>query len=133
MGLIKWLKKNDALFALKEDIVRLTGEKQLVTYIDAVEVIRWYSLFISIKIHRAHLPPLDVDDEEIERYDKNGSARIAMIGISRSIEAFSVLYNYFPELEDDILNFLADLTRIEKIMKKSFPDAMNFIRPGFDD
>lgn len=133
LRLLKWLEKNEELFAWKEDQIKLTNEVQLVTYVDAVEVIRWYSLFISVKIHRAHLPPLDVEDEEIEIYDKTGSAKIALIGISRSLEAFAVLYNYFPELEDDILGFLADLSRIQKMMKLAFPDAMNFKRPGFDD
>ena len=29
--------------------------------------------------------------------------------------------------------FLADLSKIQRMMKKKFPNAMEFKRPGFDD
>lgn len=131
--LIKWLEANKSLFIQKAETFLLTNENHLVTFQDAIDVIRWYSLFIAVKIHRAHLPAYDFDDEEVDRYGKNGSAKIALIGVSRSLEAFSFLYNHMPEQEDEILVFLADLSRIQKLMLKAFPDAMNFKRPGFDE
>jgi hypothetical protein len=76
---------------------------------------------------------LDIDDEAADRYDRNGSAKIALIGVSRSLAAFSFLYNQMTEQEDEILGFLADLSRIQRQLKRAFPNAMNFKRPGFDD
>jgi len=133
LRLLKWLEKNDELFAQKTGILKMTNEEQVVTFKDAIDVIHWYSLFITVKIHRATLEPYDFDDKETDRYDKNGSAKIAMIAISRSLEAFAFLYNHLPELEDEVLGFLADLSKIQRLMKKHFPEAMNFKRPGFDD
>jgi drug/metabolite transporter superfamily protein YnfA len=133
LRLIKWLEKNEALFKQKAETFLLINENQLVTFQDAIDVIRWYSLFIAVKIHRAHLTPYDFDDKETDRYDKNGSAKIALIGINRSLEAFSFLYNHMHEQEDEILGYLADLSHIQKLMLKTFPKAMEFKRPGFDD
>jgi hypothetical protein len=131
--LLDWIKKNDELFNSKEEVFKLTDEEQLVTFRDAIEVVNWYSLFICLKIHRATLEPLDIDDEETDRYDKNGSAKIAMIAVSRSLEAFAFLYSHLHEQEDEVLEFLSDLSRIQKLLNKAFPDAMNFKRPGFDE
>jgi len=133
LRLLKWLKKNDELFVQKTEILKMTNEEQVVTFQDAIDVIHWYSLFIAVKIHRATLTPYAFDDEETDRYDNNGSAKIAMIAISRSLEAFAFLYNHLHELEDEVLGFLADLSKVQRMMKKKFPDAMNFKRPGFDD
>jgi hypothetical protein len=133
LRLLKWLDNNEKLFEQKAKTFLLTNEQQLVSFQDAIDVIRWYSLFIAVKIHRAHLELHDFDDEELDRYDKNGSAKIALIAISRSLEAFSFLYNHIPEQEDDIIAYLADLSRIQKQINVSFPDAMKFKRRGFDD
>jgi hypothetical protein len=38
-----------------------------------------------------------------------------------------------PENEDDYLNFLSQLSQIKKLMLETFPTAMDFKRPGFDD
>ena len=99
----------------------------------AADVIGWYSLFITVKIHRATLESYDFDDEEPDRYDKNGLAKIALIAVSRSREAFAFIYNQLHIQEDEILKFLADLSRIQKLLNKAFLEAMNFKRPGFDD
>jgi hypothetical protein len=128
-----WLKKNQELFDQKEEIFNMTNEKQLVSFRDAIEVVNWYSLFICVKIHRATLEPYDFDDIETDNYDKNGSAKIAMIAVSRSLEAFAFLYAHLHEQEDEVLEFLADLSRIQKLLNQDFPDAMKFKRPGFDE
>jgi drug/metabolite transporter superfamily protein YnfA len=133
LRLLPWLRTNQALFEQKAEALLLTNEQQLVSFEDAIQVVRWYSLFIAVKIHRATLPSLDIDDEAADRYDRNGSAKIALIGVSRSLAAFSFLYNQMTEQEDEILGFLADLSRIQRQLKRAFPNAMNFKRPGFDD
>ena len=131
--LLDWLKVNDELFNQKSENFALINDQQVVTFKDALDVVSWYSLFITVKIHRATLTPYSFDDEETDNHDKNGSAKIAMIAVSRSLEAFAFLYNHLPEMEDDILKFLADLSRIQRLLKKKFPKAMSFKRPGFDD
>ena len=131
--LLDWLKVNQELLDQKAENFAIINEQKVVSFSDALDVINWYSLFITVKIHRATLKPYSFDDEETDNYDKNGSAKIALIAISRSLEAFSFLYNHLPEQEDEILKFLADLSRIQKLFQKAFPHAMDFKRPGFDE
>ncbi len=72
-------------------------------------------------------------DDEMKQYDQNGSAKIALIAIDKSINAFSYLLETILEKEDDLLNFLSVLSRLKKIVEKEKPNARSFIRPGFDD
>ncbi|MGM0624538.1 MAG: hypothetical protein ACQES0_01520, partial [Bacteroidota bacterium] len=103
---------------------------------DSAEVIRWYSLFISVKITRSLMKDISMQDDpemrEIWQKDRLGSAKIALIAIQRSIEALSVLYKAFPEWEDELLEFLRQLSRIKQTAEVKFPGAWDFKRPGFD-
>jgi len=104
---------------------------------DAIEVIYWYQHFIYVKFMRAMLR----DDDEFENpdikeamaYDSNGSAKIALIGIDRSISAWGSLQKRLPERSDDILDILVHLERLRKKAEKEFPNARKFKRPGFDN
>lgn len=100
-------------------------------------MVQWYSVFISAKVYRAHFDldeRLPEEDDEDNLYAENlGSAKIALIAIDRSVSALSAMYSVMPENEDDYLKFLAQLSQIKKQMIETFPEAMNFKRPGFDD
>lgn len=134
----KWLTKNNEYFARKaEQLVVIGDEDSMVKIKDAMEVIQWYCFFIGAKAHRASLDleerQNDPDDEYNVYSDNLGSAKIAIIAIERSMDALSVLYSGFSEKEDDILNFLAELSSLKKQLLKTFPGVMDFKRPGFDD
>jgi hypothetical protein len=43
------------------------------------------------------------------------------------------MYAVMPDKEDEFLIFLALLSKIKKMMIETFPDAMAFKRPGFDN
>lgn len=132
-----WIKENRQFFEQKANDLLVINEEKVIQLNDALEVINWYSFFISAKIHRAFLD-LGMDDffdEDDEEYinDNLGSAKIAIIAIDRSIAAFGYLLNQLTEFEDDILNFLSSLSRVKKRMLIAFPKVMEFKRPGFDD
>ena len=104
------------------------------------EIIGWYSFFISIKFSRALDSKLDisdpeeadaVQDPELLSRDENGTAKIALIAIDRSIGAWVGLLELIPD-EDRILPLLAMLEKIKNLGKLEFPDAEKFVRPGFD-
>lgn len=97
---------------------------------EATEVIRWYSLFIPAKISRAMS---QTNEDPDFQFDMNGSAKIALIALERTIAAFAILYDKLPGREDEILAFLSNLSKIKKEVERKFPEAMNFIRPGFDE
>jgi hypothetical protein len=133
----KWINENKQLFEQKAHDLLMVNEEKVIQLNDALEVINWYSIFISAKIHRAFLDLgmddfFDDDDEEYIN-DNLGSAKIAVIAIDRSIAAFGYLLNQLSEFEDDILNFLASLSKVKQGMLNAFPNVMEFKRPGFDD
>jgi len=98
---------------------------------DAFSVVTWYSTLIPAKISRALIKPLT--GEVVEKQDADGSAKVALSGIDRSIAAYTVLYEHLSEYEDDILRFLVTLSRLKEMVLARFPDAPAYHRPGFDD
>ena len=140
-----WFKEARPLFTAKgvelDTLERLeTGNPQAeaAELSELVEVIRWYQHFIYVKLCRA------VDSgatEELDRpevlkaypKDSDGSAKIALIAIDRSIEAWASLRIALGgEAEDTILDLLAQLAAIRREAEKVFPHARAFVRPGFD-
>jgi hypothetical protein len=101
---------------------------------DCLEVIRWYQHQIYIKLCRAASGMIRGELEEIEYCpeDANGSAKVAIIGIERSIAAWGGLLNQFPQQERVILDLLVKLKGLLRKVEMSFPDARSFARPGFD-
>ena len=103
---------------------------------DCFDIIQWYLFFIEAKLHRALRGRMDGEDWEAEngfQKDSNGSAKVALLAIERSIEAWAKLFELLPSGEDIILNALSLLTQLKEISMKEFPEAMQFKRPGFDD
>ncbi|MCU0396332.1 MAG: hypothetical protein MUF29_10515 [Chitinophagaceae bacterium] len=103
---------------------------------DAAEVIQWYLYFLDAKFRRALQGLLD-GEEMAEEYgfpkDSEGSAKIAIIGVERSMAAWSTLHEQLPAAEDMALQALALLSRMRQEALAAFPHAMAFHRPGFDD
>jgi hypothetical protein len=103
-----------------------------------VEVIRWYQHFIYVKLCRAvesHASEELETDEEVKAFpkDSEGSAKIALIAMDRSIAAWSGLRTALgPEEADGVLDLLAQLAAIRRETEKLFPNARAFKRPGFD-
>ena len=100
---------------------------------DATEVIQWYQYFIYVKLMRALHGLFRRDEDDIEMYDANGSAKVALESIDRSISAWGRLLERFDEQEDKLLSILVDLQRLRTITENTFPDARSFIRPGLDE
>lgn len=137
-----WFKKNKHIFKQrKKDLTtelsigleqnKLVEEAKSIA--DATEVIRWYQYQIYVKIMRA-LTSAEIDEEfedEIQN-DSNGSAKVALIGMDRSIGAWARLHEHFPDQSDAILDILLHLDRLRKKTEKTFPRARAFKRPGFD-
>ena len=100
---------------------------------EATEVIQWYLYQIEVKLRRAQHGLRSPWREEEDIDEANGSAKVALIGIERSLAAWIVLYQHLDDHQDDILQHLASLERTRQTTLRQFPDAPHFIRPGFDD
>jgi hypothetical protein len=101
---------------------------------DAIEVIHWYQHQIYVKLMRAltHDETLDEIEDDPVQNDSNGSAKVALIGVDRSIGAWGKLREHFPESGDDTLDILIHLDRLRRKTEHMFPYARDFVRPGFD-
>lgn len=121
---------------------------------DAIGVVRWYQFFVAAKVFRALMgrdrPIIDqeltsedifadaeLDDDEAPILpvgdDADGSAKIALIAIDRSSSAWRILQRSLPEKADSIVPMLLELERLRRATEQTFPEARDFIRPGFDE
>jgi hypothetical protein len=58
---------------------------------------------------------------------------VALIGIDRSIAAWRLVQLSLPDRLDSIVPLILQLERLRKRVEKSFPEARDFVRPGFDE
>lgn len=128
---------------------------------DSIAVIRWYQFFVAAKVHRAlsGIEGIDeeafadkeilsfdfaadddadeLDNEEIvarsSLIDSNGSAKIALVAIDRSIWAWQAMQISVSEQSETIKPLLLQLERLRRNLEARFPRARDFIRPGFDE
>jgi hypothetical protein len=141
----KWLDGAKPLFAgklaeLKTQVELEIGDPRAEgqRLWDFTGVIRWYQHFIYVKLCRAidsrASEELETDAEQKKfPKDSNGSAKIALIAMDRSISAWAGLREALGEEADGILDLLAQLTALRRKTEHLFPEARAFVRPGFDE
>jgi len=105
---------------------------------EALEVIQWYQHQIYVKLARAISGQMEEEseiDDEPAQYakDSDGSAKVALIGLDRSIAAWGIIGRRFPTFRShDVPAILTHLERLRRNVEKVLPDARGFLRPGFD-
>jgi len=101
---------------------------------NSVDIIRWYQHFIYVKLIRAVQGKLKETPQSLEEFpkDSDGSAKVAVISIDRSIAAWGQMREHFPQRRDDILDVLVHLDRLRRKTEAVFPNARAFVRTGFD-
>jgi hypothetical protein len=62
------------------------------------------------------------DDLEYFPEDTKGSAKVAVLGIERSIAAWGGLLNQFPKAERTILDVLVNLKKLLGQVRATFPE-----------
>lgn len=142
---MKWFRKSEPLFKAKE--VELIQRARLelpnspdphseaIELKDLLEVVQWYHTMIPAKVHRAVYGAVRGVPKIIEDLpkDSDGSAKIALISVDRSIAAWARLRTHFTEQKDAILDTLVELDRLRRGIEQAFPAARAFVRPGFDE
>lgn len=125
----KWLEEKQAALELVDREPSDPSESQ------ALDVICWYQLQISSKIVRGVLSSNNEFEEDVNEFDRdsNGSIKVALIGIERSIGAWRILQTTRLDLSASISPFLIMLEMLRSDLEQSFPNARDFIRPGFDE
>jgi hypothetical protein len=139
----KWFKSNKSLIEEKAGELQTLAQAQIpgtkpdkdaLKIQDCHEVIRWYQHQIYVKLCRAASGMIrpELEDNEYSPEDANGSAKVAIIGIERSMAAWARLLNQLPQQERSILDLLVHLRKLLLQVDEAFPDARAFVRPGFD-
>ncbi|MFC1495021.1 hypothetical protein ACFL6W_07070 [Thermodesulfobacteriota bacterium] len=104
---------------------------------DNMDVILWYQHQIYVKLMRAVSGSLEESssfNDDNYASDSDGSAKVALIGIDRSIPAWGSMSTTLPGLyANNIKNILIHLDQLRKNVEETFPCARKFIRPGFDN
>ena len=104
---------------------------------EMVAILRYYLFSIAVKVHSSFHALLDVDGyEDPEQLSDtqshaNGTAKITLILIERSILAWNYLLN--AENAESIGPVIARLEKVKSLLETKFPNAREFIRPGFDE
>lgn len=138
----KWFDNTKVVFDEKEREWKLNQKIGLAVednkeINDIIEIISWYQYQIHVKIVRALKSEInEADDPELWKEfpkDSEGSAKIALIGIDRSIASWGKMLQHFPVLEDKLLAILVNLQKLQRFTEKEFPLARAFKRVGFDD
>jgi len=139
----QWFNSNEYLFFEKEAEVNririISSQRNPIQEAeginDAVEILRWYQWQIHVKLRRAVHSATTEESLDFEEFpkDSDGSAKVALIGIDRSMSAWKVLLTAFPGQAESIMSFIKILGHIKKGLETQFPNARDFIRPGFDD
>lgn len=124
-----WFKSTPNLFSINP-----APDRREMGLEEALEVIRWYQHFIYVKLMRAVRGEWEEREDGLDEYarDSDGSAKIALIGIDRSIGAWGVVRSRSPLSGDKILHLIAHLDHLREEVEKGFPEARGFLRPGFD-
>jgi hypothetical protein len=123
-----WFRELDQAYEVPENFEQLE---------DAREVVQWYQYQIAVKTMRAlsgRKEELEEDPETFEfPKDSDGSAKVALIGIDRSIAAWRLMQLSLPERSASIVTLILQLERLRNRLEKAFPEARHFVRPGFDE
>ena len=105
--------------------------------IDAMDVLQWYQHQIFVKLMRAvsgSIEESEFDEDDHYAKDSDGSAKVALIGIDRSIAAWGNINIMLPGFYlTNVKNILIHLDQLKRKIEKTFPNARKFIRPGFDN
>jgi hypothetical protein len=119
---------------VREGILSVTDAKgDLVRLNDSVEVIRWHQHLIYVKLCRAFSSQVEEEGTKGRPpRDSDGSAKVALLSVDHSIEAWSQLAGMFPVKSDSVLEILVHLDRLRRSIVAKFPRARHFPRPGFD-
>lgn len=135
----EWFSELAETMASREVGCGEVSTKESETFLEATEVIQWYQYQIAVKVLRAlssraregSCDEFASPDSELK--DSDGSAKVALVGIDRSISAWRLIQIALPESSATVMPLLLQLHRLRSQVEAEFPLARDFVRPGFDE
>ena len=103
----------------------------------ALDTISWHAGMLGAKVYRALHGLAErglFAAEDPVQNDWNGSAKLVRILVAESKSAWDVVMREGEAARDSpLLELVHLLERIDAALAERFPDAMKFLRPGFDE
>jgi hypothetical protein len=97
----------------------------------ALEVVAWFQTLIAIKIYRALYCSAEAARGDAgKKTDAIASAKVALIGIDRSLESLIAIATNDDDPRLELLQ--GHLRRLKREMEGRFPEARTFVREGLD-
>jgi len=130
-----WFREFDQMVEISDLAKTESDIEEAELLIDAREIIYWYQYQIAVKTMRALSSRNDELEEEPVGFpkDSDGSAKVALLGIDRSIAAWRLMQLSVPDRADSIVPLILQLETLRYRVERKFPDARDFVRPGFDE
>lgn len=100
-----------------------------------LDIISWYVDILESKTRRAlfgYFMYYDALEEGGKKSDFNGSAKVALLAIEYTLNAWENIRSSFKDLDRDISHIQVVLKQLVQDIEKQFPKAREFRRPGFD-
>lgn len=100
---------------------------------EVFEIIHFYSFFIAVKIIRAFRDKYEMELDGFDtKEDMLTTAKLLLLAITRSIAAWQILIEFFPEMEASTTDIFLLLNRIRIKLEDIFPEAWAYERLYFD-
>jgi len=107
-----------------------------VSVAEAFDVIAWDHTIIAVKTGRAtkrhDVDEGFADEPDFAAMDRDGTAKVALLSIDRSILAWALLMTHLPAHTESALAAMLTLHRLRTAMEREIPKARSFVRAGFD-
>lgn len=141
----EWLEEHhDGFVALGIDLHKRTNLRmvplspELLVLAEALDEVVWFHTMVPVKTNRAMRGKIE-DPHMMEELgmdpmqsDHNGTAKLVLLMLQRCNIAWETITDLEPRLADGVVPMQELLRRHEVLMREEFPDAMRFVRPGFD-
>ena len=96
-----------------------------------IEVFAWFHMLIAVKVYRSlWCGAAAARGDESKRADALVSAKVALIGIDRSLDALTAMAMDDDDARLDLLG--GQLRRLRREVEGRFPEARSFMREGLD-
>lgn len=123
-----WLREKRrslrVLAAVSAEPASVLAEAEVL--VDALETIGWDVSVISDRVERAF------DAVPTDRRAANGHAKVALLSIDRSVEAWLAIRRRRRACPETVIPIVQLLAQLRAHLEGAFPDARRFARPGFD-
>lgn len=129
----EWFRSGQAALQAKEEEILAQAKlgvervkEEVIGLTDVVEIIRWYQPQIYVKLMRALDADREFEAKSGQPRNSDGSAKVALIGMDRSIAAWMRVKEFFSDQTDSILTMLVHLDRLRRATEREFPGARSF-------